>query len=58
MKAVYWFRVGQLRIALHTPKAKPLFTERNGYRRPVWKWRRYRLFIEKEKQSHGKMPEL
>lgn len=45
---VMWFRIypGGPGVALHTHKAKPLFSERHGYRKPilkVWKWRLFTL---------------
>jgi len=60
MKAIKWkygFRVwfGRRSIALLGPSDKKLFSERNGYRKPVVSIGMWRLFID-ESNATGQRP--
>lgn len=45
---VWWVKGKGWVVSLHSPRSKALFSERNGYRVPKWKWRGWRLFVERE----------
>jgi len=53
MRALFVWRwgfrlaLGSVVLSLLGPRDRPLFSERNGYRRPVFKIRRWRLFVNR-----------
>lgn len=45
---VWWVRWDCWNVAVHSPRSKKLFSERNGHRVPRWEWRGWRVFVEKD----------
>ena len=47
-----WFRLAnRLLVTVKGPQVEPVFSERHGYRRPILRWRGWRLFIKRDRMA-------